>query len=241
MLPLNDPDPHRRHFPFLNYALIVLNFLVFFYELTLGSNGSDIFIYQYGFIPIELTQGIKITTAQFSDGTTISFASTIPAWLSVFTAMFVHAGWLHILGNMLYLWVFGDNVEDRFGHFVYIIFYLLSGLAAAFLQTIIMPASDIPNVGASGAIAGVLGAYLVFYPGSRIRTLLLIIIIPVILKIPAVLLLLFWFLLQFVSGIGSLGASDSGIAYFAHVGGFLFGMAVAGVVRVISKGPQEQA
>lgn len=236
MLPLNDPEIQRRRFPFVNYTIIILSFIVFIYMLTLRATGSDIFIYQYGFIPVELLQGVSINSAQFPDGSTISFSSSVPAWLTLFTSMFVHSGWLHILGNMLYLWVFGDNVEDRFGHIKYAFFYLFAGLAAALLQTIIDPASDIPNVGASGAIAGVLGAYLVFYPGSRVRTLLLIIIIPFIVKIPALVLLLIWFLLQFVSGIGSLGAADAGgVAYFAHVGGFLFGMAAAGVVRVISR------
>lgn len=236
MLPLNDPEIKRRHFPFLNYAIIALNFLVFIYMLTLRSNGSDIFIYKYGFIPVELLQGVSVNSAQFPDGSSISFSSNFPAVLTLFTSMFIHSGWLHILGNMLYLWVFGDNVEDRFGHLKYVGFYLLAGLAAAFLQAVIDPASDIPNVGASGAIAGVLGAYLVFYPGSRVRTLLLVIIIPFIVKIPAFVLLTIWFLLQFVSGIGSLGSADAGgVAYFAHVGGFIFGMAVAGVVRIVSR------
>jgi membrane associated rhomboid family serine protease len=154
--------------------------------------------------------------------------------------MFIHAGWLHILGNMLYLWIFGDNVEDRFGHFKYVFFYLLSGLAAAFLQTIIIPSSDIPNVGASGAIAGVLGAYMVLYPSSRVRTLLLITIFPVITRIPAFILLVLWFLLQLVSGVGSLGSADAGIAYFAHVGGFLFGMGVAGIYRLLTRKPANE-
>jgi membrane associated rhomboid family serine protease len=241
MLPLNDPEVPRHRFPFVNYTIIILNFIVFIYMLTLGSTGSDIFIYQYGFIPVGLLQGVSINSAQLSDGSTISFASSIPAWCTLFTSMFVHSGWLHILGNMLYLWVFGDNVEDRFGHIKYVLFYLFAGLAAAFLQTIIDPASDIPNVGASGAIAGVLGAYLVFYPGSRVRTLLFVIIIPFIVKIPAFVLLIIWFVLQFVSGIGSLGAVDAGgVAYFAHVGGFVFGMAVAGIARMVSRPQNEQ-
>lgn len=240
MLPLSDPDLVRRHFPILNVALIVLNFLVFFYMLTLSPTGSDIFIYRFGFIPVELIQGTSITTATLPDGSMVNIASPISPWLTLFTSMFIHAGWLHILGNMLYLWIFGDNVEDRFGHFKYVFFYLLSGLAAAFLQTIIIPSSDIPNVGASGAIAGVLGAYMVLYPSSRVRTLLLITIFPVITRIPAFILLVLWFLLQLVSGVGSLGSADAGIAYFAHVGGFLFGMFIAGVVRVMSRRPQEQ-
>jgi membrane associated rhomboid family serine protease len=236
MMPLNDPEIVRRRFPFLNYAIVALNFIVFIYMLTLTSTGSDVFIYKYGFIPVELLQGVSINSAQLSDGSTITFSSAFPAWLTLVTSMFIHAGWLHILGNMLYLWVFGDNVEDRLGHLWYTGFYLTSGLAAAFLQTVIDPGSDIPNVGASGAIAGVLGAYLVFYPGSRVRTLLLITIIPLIVKIPAFVLLIVWFLLQFISGIGSLGSADmGGVAYFAHVGGFIFGMAAAGVVRAVSK------
>ncbi len=234
MLPLDDPEIRRRTFPFINYGIVVLNFLVFFYELTLGSVGSDIFIYRYGFIPAELTQGVSITNAQLPDGSTVSIGPAVAPWLTLFTAMFIHAGWLHILGNMLYLWVFGDNVEDRFGHVKYIFFYLLSGLAAAFLQTIVNPASDIPNVGASGAIAGVLGAYLVLFPLSRVRTLFLIVIIPIFTRVPAFILLAFWFILQLVSGVGSLGTADAGgVAYFAHIGGFLFGMAIAGVYRIM--------
>ncbi len=240
MLPLSDPDLVRRHYPIFNITLIILNFLVFFYELTLGGVGSDIFIYQFGFIPVSLTQGVSITTAILPDGSLVNIASPISPWLSLFTAMFIHAGWLHILGNLLYLWVFGDNVEDRFGHFKYVLFYLVSGLAAALLQIIIMPASDIPNVGASGAIAGVLGAYMVLYPSSRIRTLILLIIIPVFTRIPAFFLLIFWFLLQLISGVGSLGGVDAGIAYFAHVGGFLFGMAIAGIYWLLTRSPQEQ-
>jgi membrane associated rhomboid family serine protease len=236
MLPLNDPEVQRRRFPFVNYAIIILNFIVFIYMLRLTPMGSDIFIYKYGFIPLELTRGVSITSAQLPDGSSINFSSSVPAWLTLFTAMFVHAGWLHILGNMLYLWVFGDNVEDRLGHFQYMFFYLFSGLMAALFQTIVDPSSDVPNVGASGAIAGALGAYLMFFPSSRVRTLIFITIIPFIVKIPALVLLLIWFLLQFASGIGSLGSADAGgIAYFAHIGGFLFGLAVAGVVRLSSR------
>jgi len=240
MLPLSDPDLVRRHFPILNVALIVLNFLVFFYMLTLSPTGSDIFIYRFGFIPVALIQGTSITTATLPGGSMVNIASSISPWLTLFTSMFIHAGWLHILGNMLYLWIFGDNVEDRFGHFKYVFFYLLSGLAAALLQTVILPASDIPNVGASGAIAGVLGAYMVLYPSSRVRTLLLITIFPVITRIPAFILLVLWLLLQLVSGVGSLGSADAGVAYFAHVGGFLFGMGVAGIYRLLTRKPANE-
>jgi membrane associated rhomboid family serine protease len=185
---------------------------------------------------VELTRGANITSALLPDGSSINFTSSVPSWLTLFTAMFIHAGWLHILGNMLYLWVFGDNVEDRFGHLAYVFFYLLSGLFAVFFQIIVDPYSDIPYVGASGAIAGTLGAYLILYPGSRVRTLIFIIIVPFIVIIPALVLLLIWFLLQFVSGIGALGSSDAGgVAYFAHVGGFIFGMVAAGFVRLTSR------
>ncbi len=234
MLPLSDPDIVRRRRPLSNIILIVLNFLVFFYELALGSMGSDIFIYRFGFIPVELIKGIAITTAVLPDGSMVNVTLPIPAWMTLFTAMFIHAGWLHILGNMLYLWVFGDNIEDRFGHFKYLFFYLLSGLAAAFLQTIVMPASDIPNVGASGAIAGVLGAYLVLFPQSRVRTLVFLFFVTYV-RIPALILLGFWFMLQLINVVGSIGSSGTGVAYFAHIGGFLFGMAVAGVYRLLTQ------
>ncbi len=226
MFPLNNPGRHRRHFRFVNYALITLNFLVFFYELTLGSSGAEIFAYRFGFIPVELTHGVSIDWIEFAQRSKGYIGPPISPWLTLFTAMFIHAGWLHILGNMLYLWVFGGNVEDNFGQFKYILFYLVSGLAAAFIETIVTPSSDVPSVGASGAIAGVLGAYLVLYPLSRIR--------PIFVRIPVFILLALWFLLQFIR-VGSLG--EAGAGGVAHVGGFVFGLMIAGVYRLLTHGP----
>ncbi|MFH1639579.1 MAG: rhomboid family intramembrane serine protease [Chloroflexota bacterium] len=234
MIPLSDPDIARRRYPLVNIIIIIINFLVFFYQLTLGALGSDILIYKFGFIPLELVKGINITSTTLSRGTVVNIATPIPTWMTLFTAMFIHAGWLHILGNMLYLWVFGDNIEDRFGHFQYIFFYLLSGLAATFLQTIIMPSSNIPNVGASGAIAGVLGSYLILYPRSRVRTLIFFFFISTA-RIPAFILLGFWFLMQIVNGIGSVGSAGAGVAYFAHIGGFLCGMGIAAIYRLSTR------
>lgn len=234
MIPLSDPDLVTRRRPIINTVLILASVLVFIYELTLGDLERGIFFYKLGFIPDELTGGINLT------GTLLGrrihdVTSPIPNWLTVITSMFIHGDWLHILGNMLYLWVFGDNIEDRFGHLRHLIFYLASGTVAALVQTLANSSSTVPNIGASGAIAGVLGAYFVLFPYSRIRTMVIFFFISFV-RIPAVLLLGFWFFLQFIraSAIGTLVQSE-GIAYWAHVGGFAFGMAVALFYRLLTR------
>jgi membrane associated rhomboid family serine protease len=209
MIPLRDKIPSSS-FPIINTILIVVNVLIFFYELSLGRELNR-FIYDYGLVP----------AAIFS-----SLDSGLDRIYPFFTSMFLHGGWFHLIGNMLFLYIFGDNVEDRMGHLKYIIFYLISGLAAAFTQIIINIYSTIPMVGASGAISGVLGAYILFFPHSRILTLVPIFFFIQIVEIPAVIFLLIWFIIQFFSGVASLAATQNtgGVAFWAHIGGFVVGL-----------------
>ena len=210
MIPLRDIIPSRTT-PIVTVSLIVVNVLVFLYELTLGRAVNDFTLY-FGLVP-----------AAFS-------------WVAVFTSMFLHGGLFHVAGNMLYLWIFGDNVEDRMGHGRFLVFYLLCGTAAALAQTITAPDSVVPMVGASGAIAGVMGAYFVLYPKSRIVTLVPIFFFFQIIEVPAIFFLGIWFLMQFVSGVGSFvattgGESGGGIAFWAHVAGFVAGISSVIVFR----------
>ncbi len=221
MFPLKDDIPSRT-FPWVNYSIIILNFIVFFYEISLGSH-FQIFLAQYGFVPLRFSVGIERH---------LPFFTLI---LPVFYSMFLHGGWFHIIGNMWFLYIFGDNVEDRLGHFHYIIFYLVSGCIAVFTQYIINPYTNIPLIGASGAIAGVLGAYMVFYPYARVLTLLIIFIFIDIVYLPAILYLFLWFFIQFLYGTSSAlyaSATRGGVAWWAHVGGFVFGVIWAIIIRL---------
>lgn len=208
MFPIGDDNSARRSLPVVTFALIAINLVVFFLELQRGES----FIREWAFIP-----------ARFSE----SPAAQSPTILS---AMFMHGGWLHLGGNMLYLWIFGDNVEDRFGPVRFLLFYLAAGLAATFAQFAFNPGSAIPNVGASGAIAGVLGAYLLMFPKARVNVLLG----RQIVAMPAFIVLGFWIVLQFVSGVGSIAdtaqTETGGVAYMAHIGGFVAGLALAVVM-----------
>jgi membrane associated rhomboid family serine protease len=206
MIPLKDTIPSRT-FPVVNIALVVINCLVFLYELSLGPTLSP-FIDRYGIIP-----------AHFFNAQTVSDMIT-----PLFSFMFLHGGWLHIISNMLYLWIFGDNVEDRMGPIGYLMFYLICGMASGLVQLFIAPASRIPIVGASGAIAGVMGAYLLLYPFGRVVTLIVFFIFIDVVQIPAFFFLAFWFMLQFFSGAFSLAGQEGGVAWWAHVGGFLCGL-----------------
>jgi len=209
MFPVSDVIPSRT-VPFVTVGLIALNVLVFLYQITLGPTELRMFMAAY---------------------------AVIPAWFwppSLVTSQFLHAGWMHIIWNMVYLWIFGDNVEDRLGHIGYLIFYLGAGAAAAVLQVLFNPFSGIPMVGASGAIAGVMGAYFVLYPQSRVLTAIFILFFFDLVEIPAVFFLGIWFLMQLLSGVGSLGVSNAaggGTAFWAHVGGFVAGAAVGFVLR----------
>ena len=199
MFPIGDDNSSRRTVPLVTYALIALNVLFFFVELS----GGDAFIMQWAFVPSRF------------------LANPVGDFLTLFTSMFMHAGWVHLGGNMLYLWIFGDNVEDRFGHGKFIAFYLICGLAATFAQLAFSLGSNVPNLGASGAIAGVLGAYLMMFPQGKVQVLMGRGIIPM----PALIVIGLWFVLQLFSGIGSIaGTADTGgVAYMAHVGGFIAG------------------
>lgn len=206
MIPLYDTLRARR-FPIVNWLLIALNVLVFLYEISLSASALDRLTFVWGLVPTNLV------------------AHPASAWITIFTAMFLHGGWFHILSNMWVLFIFGDNVEDRLGHAGYLVFYLLSGVAAGLLQSFVLSTSRVPMIGASGAIAGVLGAYLVLYPRARIASLVPILFIFTIIEIPATLFLLFWFVSQLFSGWLAIGSSaGSGVAWWAHVGGFLFGV-----------------
>ena len=207
MFPVGDDNSQRRTFPYVTTALVVLNVLVFLLELSQGEK----FITEWAFIP-----------ARFS-GEPGADAVTI------FTAMFMHGGWMHLIGNMVFLWIFGDNVEDRIGHVKFLIFYLLAGLAATFAQYYVSSNSAIPNVGASGAIAGVLGAYLLMFPQSRVNVLLG----RQIVAMPAFAVLGLWILFQIISGftMSDQRGDVGGIAYMAHIGGFVAGLAMALLTR----------
>ena len=209
MIPLKD-SPKTRRFPFVNVTIIVINIAVFIWQLTLTESQLIAFVYANGLIPERLLEVM-------SQGNISAMVAPLVAY------QFMHGGWLHIGSNMLYLWVFGDNIEDRVGHFKYLVFYLLMGGLAAFAQVALDPASSVPIIGASGAVAGVLGAYLVSCPRARVLALIPIFIIFTVAEIPAVFFLGFWFLLQLFQGVASIGATVS-IAWWAHIGGFVAGM-----------------
>jgi membrane associated rhomboid family serine protease len=210
MIPIRDDAP-RYTTPWINYFLIVLNCLVFLYELQLGPRNLNTLFLTFGMVPARMTAALRVG----------AFAA---AFLPVLTSMFMHAGWLHIIFNMWWLWIFGDNVEDWLGHFRYLIFYLLSGLGAAVVHLMFNWGSRVPSVGASGAIAGVMGAYFVLFPSARVLTFIFVFFT----WLPAWLILGYWFVLQFLSGAATSMAagqgSSGGIAVWAHVGGFLAGV-----------------
>lgn len=220
MFPLGDDNSTRRLTPFVTYTLIAINVAVFLLELQNG----DEFIRQWAFVP-----------ARFA-------ADPAGDLVTIFTAMFMHGSWMHLGGNMLYLWIFGDNVEDNFGHAKYLFFYLLAGIAATFAQYFILPTSNIPNLGASGAIAGVLGAYLLIFPKGKVNVLMR----GGVVAVPAILVLGLWFGLQLFSSFGSLantgpGEEQGGVAFMAHVGGFVAGFLMAFLFRDSSGNPRISA
>jgi membrane associated rhomboid family serine protease len=224
VIPLRDAVPTRRT-PLVTLAVVAACFVAFAYELgVLASEGltglNELFL-ERGVVPAELTRSI-------GSGDLASQAS-----LSVVTSMFLHGGWLHLIGNMLYLWIFGNNIEDRLGRIAFVLFYLVGGVAAAVAQVAIDPDSEIPLVGASGAIAAALGAYLVLYPRARILSLVFLGFFYQLIEVPALLVLGFWFVLQLIDGVASLGAgtAQGGVAFFAHIGGFVAGLVVGLIVR----------
>lgn len=208
MLPLGDENRNLRIFPVVNLVLIVINVLVFLYEASLGTSLQG-FIERFGVIPAVILSG--------------------EGWLTLLTSMFLHGGWAHLIGNMLFLWIFGDNVEDAFGHGLYLGFYLITGLAASFAHIALNPGSNIPSVGASGAISGVLGAYILMFGTNPVRVLLFY----TIMVVPAWMMIGLWAVQQFISTFASISYTEqtSGVAYAAHAGGFLAGLILAAVMR----------
>jgi membrane associated rhomboid family serine protease len=236
LLPLTDRDIPRHTTPYVVYALVGVNALVALITLLLLSDLAEFrAIYRFGVVPDELTGGelFGLVTFRGAGGALqqIDLTSPIPTLLTMFTSMFLHGGWMHLGGNMLFLWVFGDNIEDKLGHVRFLVFYLLAGSVAVWAQVGVDPSSQIPMIGASGAVAGVLGAYLVLHPRSRIDTLVMVGFIFHA-RLPAFVLLGGWAIFQVFVGAASLGVSgEGGVAYFAHVGGFAMGAVVLLLLR----------
>ena len=211
MIPLRDENPSAT-VPLVSRALIVLNVAVFLYQALLGP-GLRAFVYEWGLVPARLTLALRFHEEPVA-----------ATGLTLLSSTFLHGGWSHLIGNMWYLWIFGDNVEDRLGHVRFLLFYLAAGVVAGLLHFLAHPVSGLPTVGASGAIAGVLGAYTVAFPRARVVTLVPLFPFFQIVALPAFLVLGLWFVLQFVLGLGALGAAaGGGIAWWAHIGGFVFG------------------
>lgn len=224
MIPLRDNIPSRK-VPIVNYLLIVVNVGIFFYQLALASQMLlEDFIFSYGVVPLLFTTELS------------------GHWFSLLSSQFLHGSWMHLLGNMLYLYIFGDNVEDRFGHFKFLLFYLVCGVAAALAQIFFHPQSQIPMIGASGAIAGVLGAYFLFFPRARVLTLVPMGIFSRIIEIPAFFFLGFWFLMQTAFGTQTyfyaraIGQEMGGVAWWAHSGGFIAGALFAFLLKLSRRG-----
>jgi membrane associated rhomboid family serine protease len=211
MIPLKDDNPTRT-FPFVNLALIAINVAMFLYQVQLPQHAAKAFILHNATIPMRIPAFLS------------GYLGFKMAFYPLFTSMFLHGGLMHLLGNMLFLYVFGDNVEDYFGHLGYLLFYLSCGIGSGFIHVLFNLHSSLPAIGASGAISGVMGAYAVLYPRARVLMLFFIFLIP----IPALVVLGYWFVLQFLAGVGEFGAANSGgVAWWAHIGGFLFGVVIA--------------
>jgi membrane associated rhomboid family serine protease len=229
VIPLRDRNPTRRT-PVVTFALIGACLAAFALELsvtaTSGDAALDAFFRRWGAVPADITAALAAA----------DYASQ--PLVGIFTSMFLHAGWLHLLGNLLFLWIFGNNVEDRLGSVLYLLFYLAGGVAAALTQVAISPNSSIPLVGASGAIAAALGAYIVLFPGARILSLVFLGFFYQLLEVPAIIVLGFWFGLQLLSGFAAFDAetAQGGVAFFAHIGGFVFGLVVGLLLRLVGAG-----
>ncbi|MGZ0166482.1 MAG: rhomboid family intramembrane serine protease [Planctomycetales bacterium] len=237
MLPLRDNIPSRTT-PVVNYLMIAICSVVFLLQVNQQS-GEPSLVEQYGMIParvahpsaaghtvflkpVETPSGIQLVK---TEGELPYSQAAVPAWATLLTCIFLHGGWMHFFGNMWFLWIFGDNVEDRYGHFGYLIFYLLCGVAASAAHYLAGPTSMIPTIGASGAIAGVMGAYLFLYPRARVLTLVPLVVILQVLSVPAPLFLGFWFLMQFYQGaVAAASGAAGGVAWWAHIGGFVVGL-----------------
>ena len=242
MFPFSDADTHHDSFPVVNVGLIALNVLILLYSISVGGfeflfgGGSDTigaFFLKWGFIPLELTSGETLTREIIP----LDVETPIPTWGTIFSSMFMHGGLIHFAGNMAFLWVFGDNVEDRIGHVKYLAFYLMVGVIATLSHWMVDQESAVPLVGASGAVAGVLGAYLLLYPYNRIKVLVIFFFITVV-QLPAMVMLGIWFALQLFNAFGSLGLSSQvNVAFFAHIGGFVAGALFMGIFKAAKREP----
>ena len=217
MIPLHDDNPTER-LPIITIAWIVACALVFLYQASLPAGPGETFVFQYGAIPALV----------FGEADPPDMGVAIHAYATLITSMFLHGGWMHLIGNMLYLWVFGNNIEDAMGHAKYIAFYLTCGILAAVSHALTDPSSSIPMVGASGAISGILGAYLLLFPRAKV-----LVMMPTLgaTRVPAAIVLGMWFVMQLLSGGMSIGSEGGGVAFFAHIGGFLAGMALIGLFK----------
>jgi membrane associated rhomboid family serine protease len=270
VIPLKDDIPARR-FPILTVAIIAINIAMYFFFQGAYIDSAEKFnerVIEYGAIPYEIThpgdQCVPLSPQKLACGEVIgddlgrcapAAPETVacgdgrgklaPTWLTIFTSMFMHGGLLHLGGNMLFLWIFGNNVEDSMGRGRFVVFYLLGGLAAVFAQTAIQPDAAVPTIGASGAVAAVLGAYALLYPRARVVTVIFIIIFFTVIELPALLVLGAWFVIQALSGAGDLvqpvGEGGGGVAYWAHIGGFLFGLAAIKLFADRAQEDYEQA
>ena len=242
MIPFSDSDARHRSRAVVNLTLIGINALVFLYALSLGGGGYlwggggldvTVFFFKWGFIPDELSMGDSFDRLRTFGGS-VDIKSTVPTWATIFSSMFIHGGLFHFAGNMAFLWVFGDNLEDRLGHLRYLLFYLGTGVVATLSHLAIDPHSQAPLVGASGAIAGVMGAYLMLYPFNRIKTLVIFYFITVI-ELSAFIFLGIWFFLQLLNSLGALGLSaGANVAFMAHVGGFVAGVIVIAFYKLLT-------
>ena len=222
MIPLHDDNPTELT-PWLTVSFMVICVLVFTWQLTLGTE-VDTAIYRFGVIPATLLGGMSLP----------SELAVIPPWATMFTSMFMHGGWMHLLGNMLYLWIFGNNVEDAMGHVRFLVFFLLCGLVAVYAQALPDPESVIPMIGASGAISGVLGAYLLLYPHAKVLAVIPLVFIAYTVRVPAAFVLVFWFAMQLMSS-WLAGDQEGGVAFGAHIGGFVAGMVLIPFFRFRDK------
>ena len=220
MIPLRDDNPTTIR-PVMTVGLIALNVAVFLYQISLGSRDGELFVYQFGAIPAVI----------FGSQVLPSDLVAIPATFSILTSMFLHGGFLHLIGNMLYLWIFGNNIEDAMSHGRFTVFYLLTGIAASMAHFLTNMASPIPTIGASGAISGILGAYILLYPRARVLVLIPLGYFARIMYIPAGFVLGFYFVIQLFQGTLSLGQAGGGVAWFAHIGGFIAGLFLVGLFK----------
>ncbi len=220
MFPLRDDNPTSIT-PIVTWFLIVMNVVVFFYELSLGPRDSQLFAFRFGAIPAVIGGGQSLPHS----------IAAIPPFLSIFTSMFLHGGWMHLIGNMWFLWLFGNNIEEAMGGLRYLLFYIICGFLASVTHIMFNLGSRIPSIGASGAIAGVLGAYLMLYPRARVLTLIFLGFFIRLLWIPAGFILGFWFIVQVWSGSLAGNQTGGGVAFWAHVGGFLAGILLVGIFK----------